>query len=579
MRLPDSAIIELRSIVEKAKLVNDTGGVRTAILELAVLEWKSGYYADAIVSAIDALNYFDTSKHHKESAILYNCMGCSYLGQTKLELAYRKFIKAAHFSSKFPTVAHEIYNNMATTLGRLGQGERALTYLHKSLEVAKDLNDTTNYIAILINISNVHRILNAFDSSLYYIDKAIIIASQYGHASSLLLAKISKIDLFAGYGSLNELSTLLRDFDMGDHFEVDTNTKSKAYKILASAYIRLGWFQKAEKSVLRAQEYSLTEDNVEIPYLLSELYAAKGNFKGAYTYFKKYKEGMDSTLNKEVRMRISGMELLYRTAEQEKRIAENQLLLDAKVHQVETRTFWLFVLGVGALLLAGFFIIFYRNVRQKQRFQVAEQENMRLRALIEGEEQERTRISGELHDGIGGILSAAKMSFSGLKLSRDSNTQKYVQGVQLLDDAYKELRRTAHNLSPVLLKKEGLIAAIESFCNKIALAHTPEIRFQHFGDFNGISEALGLTTYRIIQELVHNAIKHAQADDILVQLRREGSALNIAVEDDGTGIHASTTSGGIGLENVQVRVRALHGTIDIDSREGAGTTVYVLFEW
>ncbi len=155
--------------------------------------------------------------------------------------------------------------------------------------------------------------------------------------------------------------------------------------------------------------------------------------------------------------------------------------------------------------------------------------------MLEGQEQERGRLARDLHDGLGGLLSGTKLQLSILDTHRSENIEEGIsKSISQIDGAVEELRRVAHNLMPDLLMKYGLVAAIEEFAlrmsNSALSIHTEFINYS-----NSISEEKQLLIYRVIQELVNNAIKHAKASEIIIQISEEENILNLTVEDDGKG--------------------------------------------
>ncbi len=158
-----------------------------------------------------------------------------------------------------------------------------------------------------------------------------------------------------------------------------------------------------------------------------------------------------------------------------------------------------------------------------------------LTALLEGQEQERGRLARDLHDGLGGLLSGTKHQLSYLDPHQSENIEEGIsKSIKQIDGAVEELRRVAHNLMPDLLVKYGLEVAIQEFASRISNSaldiHTEFINYR-----NSLSEEKQLIIYRIIQELVNNAIKHADASEIIIQVSQEENVLNLTVEDNGKG--------------------------------------------
>jgi two-component system, NarL family, sensor kinase len=175
-----------------------------------------------------------------------------------------------------------------------------------------------------------------------------------------------------------------------------------------------------------------------------------------------------------------------------------------------------------------------------------------------------------LHDAIGGILSAAKLNFSAAKKENEAfdNAQK------LLDLASSEVRRISHNMTPEILLKEGLIPAIEDFCYHIQQAKGLNIDIQTF-ELPTMSEKVNLAIFRILQELINNTLKHAKATEILIQLNGGQYGINITFEDNGLGFDYQHISKGLGLKNIEKRISAMNGTLDLKSTQNQGASFFI----
>lgn len=198
-----------------------------------------------------------------------------------------------------------------------------------------------------------------------------------------------------------------------------------------------------------------------------------------------------------------------------------------------------------------------------------------LTALLEGQEKERGRLARDLHDGLGGLLSGTKHQLSYLDPHQSENIEEGIsKSIKQIDGAVEELRRVAHNLMPDLLVKYGLEVAIQEFASRISNSaldiHTEFINYR-----NSLSEEKQLIIYRIIQELVNNAIKHANASEIIIQISQEENVLNLTVEDNGKGFdHKSlNVKKTAGFHNIESRVQFLKGTMNIISELNIGTSI------
>ena len=145
-------------------------------------------------------------------------------------------------------------------------------------------------------------------------------------------------------------------------------------------------------------------------------------------------------------------------------------------------------------------------------------------AVLKGEEQERTRLAKDLHDGLGGMLSGIKYSFQTMKrnlIMTPENQQAFERSMDMLDSSIKEMRRVAHNMMPEALVKFGLDTALKDFCNDINQSGALQVNYQSIGMENAVlDQTTAITIYRIVQELINNTMKHAAAKTAIVQVSK-----------------------------------------------------------
>ncbi len=328
---------------------------------------------------------------------------------------------------------------------------------------------------------------------------------------------------------------------------------------------------------------------VESYQIYADSYEALGNYKKALEYKNIYTKLYDSISKTDKVDIINRLEIRNRMAEKDKELAIQTLALSNEKNKVKDKNVW--IIAISFLAMSGIIIFALwrkrnigKQILQQERIDNLQQKIKieRLKASITGEERERTRIGRELHDGIGGLLSVARMNFELVKKEKGYVVNEdFTDGVKLLEEATVELRKAAYNLMPEVLLTQGLASAVQAFCDKMMSKSKTVIDFQSIGNRTEITDAFDLPIYRIIQELVHNIIKHATAKHALVQLNFEiDGTLNITVEDDGKGLakDAFEKPLSMGLKNVKERVADLNGKIDIQSSQESGTSIYLEFE-
>lgn len=192
--------------------------------------------------------------------------------------------------------------------------------------------------------------------------------------------------------------------------------------------------------------------------------------------------------------------------------------------------------------------------------------------------KERSRLARELHDGMGGILSATKMHLSILKNDEKKiiDSSKLDQPGSMIDYASQEIRTIAHNHSPNILLNSDLEKAINHYCQSVSNSSL-QVDCYILGDFQKFKNRFKLVIYRIVQELINNIIKHSHANHALVQISLHDNFLSLTVEDNGVGLEFNE-SNGIGLANLRERVSKMNGQMTINSEIGKGTAIYLEFE-
>ncbi len=270
---------------------------------------------------------------------------------------------------------------------------------------------------------------------------------------------------------------------------------------------------------------------------------------------------------------------------QELESAQREVVLKSRINRIYI------VLFAVALFVVVLLLYAYRqrsktlaqqtDLHRLEMGQVQQQNEIsNLTAMLDGQEQERSRLARDLHDGLGGLLSGTKIELSGVfpRLADPVAMQKVTRSLNQLDAAVNELRRVAHNLMPELLLKYGLAEAIREYCNRMSHSGL-EVAAEIVNYTDSLDTNRQVVVYRIIQELVNNAVKHAQATYILVQLAQTDNMLYLTVEDDGKGFDTAALDGrkSAGIHNVQSRLDYLKGHLNLISEPGMGTTVEIDF--
>jgi len=312
----------------------------------------------------------------------------------------------------------------------------------------------------------------------------------------------------------------------------------------------------------------------------SELFANLELYDSAYYYLLNSNdlESKLDILNNNIA--ISESNVKYQTAEKEKKIIKITAI---------------------AIILAGFLslgsiiaFLIYRSTKRKQR--IAEQEKEleiqkttqvlkekeveTINAMVEGQEKERLRLAGELHDNLGSTLATVKMQVENLErnLEKVDDPKGLLSKTNtLINEAYQKVRRISHDRNSGVMAKEGLLPAVQKLAKQISSSGPLQIDIQDFGLENRLSNHLEITIFRIIQELTTNIVKHAQASEASISLTQHDNELNIIVEDNGKGFKVGKLEqkDGMGLGSIERRVEHLEGSMEVDSTLGKGTIIII----
>ena len=225
-------------------------------------------------------------------------------------------------------------------------------------------------------------------------------------------------------------------------------------------------------------------------------------------------------------------------------------------------------LSIGVMYAHKLFKYIDRLNRQRQLL------NKRiLTAVLRTEEKARSRFSKELHDGLGPLLSSARMSLSALSREERSADQREIidNTTYVIDEVIRSLREISNNLSPHVLNDFGLARGVQNFIDKSAAMHDAKIRFTTNLRTERYDTDIEVILYRVICELINNSLKHAACTSINLSLSQNGSELALDYTDDGRGFNPQAMMDcGMGLSNISSRINSLGGTFGISSAKGKG---------
>jgi len=486
-----------------------------------------------------------------------------------------------------------IYNNLGALLYRIGQRQQATAYLNLAERMGYWKQDHALLASVLLNKAIIHAQQREWDSSNVYFKRTLQLATLYGLKE---LQHNTLLNMGTQYLQRDMPRQALPYLKQALALKESTTLyyRNAVTIALGEAYYRQKDYARAEhflRQALRTGEATaLNNDLLDVHKLLARVYEESGRYGPALQHYKDYMLFKDSLTSQHVLRDINQLEIRYQTASKDRELIRRQLQIARQESNLKRKNIWIGTSLAGTLLLVLLSVSLYRNyrrrqhlhdrqiqiLRQEQEILKQQQEIERLRAGMEGGEQERSRIGQELHDGVGGMLTAINMNLTAIQERHRAlpEMRELAPILGMLQATATEIRKTAHNLMPDLLLHYSLPEALHLYCEQMQTG-TLKIDLQHYGPLDELDKTLALTLYRIMQELIQNIVKHARATQAEIQIRQHGTIISSTVEDNGAGFDSSREQGGLGLKNLHSRIQALQGHISVESAPGAGTTVYI----
>lgn len=554
---------------------------------------KAFLYADSAFAVLKG----DTSRSARQNTgHLYNNVGSDYYKLGDYDKALESWTNSAMI---FEPMQHPflsgVYGNLAEVYQRIHEPAKTDEYHKKAIAVAEKSGSERALALRLLNYSTT-----------------LIFRDEFAEATAVmkrvepLLMKLDntflRIQFYYNTAFINKnnknYDAAVANYRKALYYARVSEDVQKSAEILegfSDCLIDIGRMSEAklylDTLTQVANKHSLRPALRSAYQNLAKWYTKAGRYKDANVYLEKTMALSDSMLSEESKQSIADLEVRYNV---ERKVREiNQLKAEAEVQQltIDRKDTLNYILIGSAVTLLVILSLSFWSYKQKQKLQeqrISELETEKqlaaTEAVLKGEDQERTRMAKDLHDGLGGMLSGIKHSFNTMKgnlIMTPENHQAFERSMDMLDSSIKELRRVAHNMMPEALVRFGLDTALKDYCHDISQGGALQVNYQSMGAIDeGLDQTTSVTIYRIVQELVTNTMKHASARSAIVQLTRTDGQLALTIEDDGKGFDTRILGQpkGMGWTNIQHRVDFLKGRLDVSSGTGKGTSVHIEFD-
>jgi signal transduction histidine kinase len=570
----DSASLNLQKAINLTKKkVNDSVKAKTLVYRIENLLHSDKY--DSVFFYADKAIAMKGSIKPNLMIDIYSMLGTTFYYKSEYAKAIETHLKAEKLSdeNEIEEGKARVYNNIGIAYIKLKNWRKAEEYMDKSLKICRQFNIIRGISYTLGNLGIIYKNLNKPD-------KAIAAYLESNKICEKLNDKRAVARNYENIGALYEfkkdfnkaLQYYLNSLKMSESME-DKSTMASALHNIGNIYSKQGKFLSSGKNFQKSLAIAMSLKNKDVirdNYLgLSIMYEGKGDINRALMNRKFYENWKDSIVNESHLRAVSQLEIKYQTEKKEKDILalsavklKNEAVLEKQQSRIKNLSFSL----LGLTLLFGLASVLFKQYTSNKK-QIA-----LISAIADTQIEERKRIAQDLHDGVGGSLALAKNKLESLLASEKEKSKKITAFLETLTQTSNQIRQISHNMMPGELVKFGLVSAVQTTLEQLDDNNLKAHLYTHGLD-KRIDQTKEIHTFRIIQEIVQNVLKHAKASTLNIHLNKYAKKLSLLIEDDGVGFAYNVSSTeGIGIKNIKNRVHYLNGKLKIDSNKGKGTT-------
>lgn len=598
---------ESRPWIDKAMALSQRAnypvGIANCLANYNYYLYIEGKYDEVLKNCETAIRIVQPRGVHKTLGVLYNYIGNVYNAKGEQRTALANYLKALNEVSQAVVPPHfpiTIEGNIVKLYSDLREFDKALAYGLRVIKRAEKVGAINAAGYNCQRVGSVYVALNQYAKARSYFQKGLNMArqTQDPYLEASLLANLA--DIFSHYGdvpkALDYYDQSLKLARANQNYEIEMWS---LHGLAIEQYHKKNWqtaydFTQQARQIAEKNQYN--EYLTSLYLFLSDIEIGRGRLDEAEQWRDKWEKLRTKIANETVLRATQELETQYQTKQKTAQISALQQ--QQQIQALSLRQKNILIAGLaGLVVLIGIIgALYYRNTQNKQ--QLAEQENQINRqtikqleqekqlsaaeGILRGQEEERSRLARDLHDGLGGMLSGIKASLtamSGNQIIPEESAQSFSRVIDNLETSIQELRRVARNMMPEALVRFGLRDALQDYIDYLNRAGGQPIDYQTFGLSERLPQATEIIVFRIVQELLNNVQKHAGASHTLVQLIRDGERFHLTVEDNGRGFDTARLAQqpGIGWLNIRSRVDYLNGTLMINSAPDKGTTVDIEF--
>lgn len=582
VKLIAKAVIELANEKEnpdwQAKMLNLTGVIHAM---------ESDYYT-ARRYFHKALELAIQSGDPKNIGDAYNNLGGVDLLTGNHRFALENFheaIRNYELAGLYDKIA-DIHSNIGSLFIKLDNIEKSLYHLRKAYLNFLNLDNAFGQCIALNSLASAFLKNNQTDSAKAYVEKSIALSQKTANYYALAQSYEIEADIFRSKGKTSDAIVYYRK--SLEVWGIINNTRgiSHAYLGLAQTYLSISDTEQALVYSTKALDLSGKLQDLDLRRSIYEVnsvvYQTTGDFETSLYHRKKADELNIEISDQSKLHQIYNIEIsqLIKDKEIQKLEIDRQKLLVSKRNSLIIIITLLFT-----ILMVVLFLIFTKN-RQQQKIRLKEtlfrHAEERSKAALNAEVNERKRLGIELHDGVGPLLSLAKLNVTSLIENEDLHEKRKSailhSTVDTLDEVLKEMKHISHNMAPIVLIEKGFEVAVRDLVSKLNETEKYRVTLEIAGLNGSIGPYYEHALYRSILEIVHNTLLHAHGSEINIQIIQNDEDITIMIEDNGKGFDGNQKlkGNGLGLKSTLSRVEGISGKLYIDSKPGRGTIVSII---
>jgi len=451
--------------------------------------------------------------------------------------------------------------------------------IEQALSISRGISDTTRVVNCLDGLGDYYyysafRVEN-MDSARHYYEELIRIGKD--RTENLFKVTDALHGLACIHHTLDNIELAERYFEQSLTLAKENNLYGISYALyndFAEKYDRSGEFEKALSLKLEGYPYAFQSGNKEFlsraDRELYRTYKSIGNYKEALHYYENYNDSIAVMRKQEALALKEAIEIKDGIAKQEKAI------FDLEIKNANDKRSFLLLLGSFFIFVIG--LTFWANLSLRKKNKILESQKREIiLAQLLGQNNERRRMAGELHDNLNTKIAAVRWQLEAIQVLGETDENNQLDKViSQVTDVYEDVRLIAQNMMPDIVEEIGLVNSLSSLIETLNEANKVKFHLVTVLKGDDFSRQISYPLYNIIFELINNILKHSQAADAWISISKsENAKINISVNDDGIGFSEENIVMGYGLKNITARIDNLNGHWQIESAPEKGTKVLI----